>query len=561
MSSFLVRGPARLSGHFQPVGNKNAALPIIAACLLAEGPVTLRNVPMIGDVESLLAILEEMGAAVDRQGGGTIRIDTRNVDSPAVSAELAGAIRASILLAGPLLARFGEVTIPPPGGDVIGRRRIDTHVRGLTAIGARYKYEGGHSFSADSLTGADVFLDEPSVTATENLIMAASKAWGTTVIQNAACEPHIQDLCHFLNSLGARITGIGSNILTIEGADSLTGGEHDIVPDHIEIGSMIVLAAVTGSEITIGGIRSGEIRPINLAWQRLGIDYHLQADGSALVCAHQNLTVSPDLGGAVPKIEDGPWPSFPADLTSIAVVAATQATGSIMIHEKMFESRMFFVDRLIGMGARIVLCDPHRVMVLGPTPLHASPLASPDIRAGMALLIAALAAEGQSRIDNVEQIERGYEALDRRLTALGAQIERLPVPNQPLHTVSPERQSGKKRRKVTPPTPPPKELQLFGRQLHPSSWLDAVRMTIREMLDRHPDIYQETMLRLQRWIGSSGDSRLAYPLESRPPHRYSTVIGGVRIYDSYKAIESKEAVDIVLNGFGYDADAVRQWTL
>lgn len=555
MSSFLVRGPARLSGHFQPVGNKNAALPIIAACLLAEGPVTLRNVPMIGDVESLLAILEEMGAAVDRQGGGTIRIDTRNVDSPAVSAELAGAIRASILLAGPLLARFGEVTIPPPGGDVIGRRRIDTHVRGLTAIGARYKYEGGHSFTADSLTGADVFLDEPSVTATENLIMAASKAWGTTVIQNAACEPHIQDLCHFLNSLGAHITGIGSNILTIEGADSLTGGEHDIVPDHIEIGSMIVLAAVTGSEITIGGIRSGEIRPINLAWQRLGIDYHLQADGSALVCAHQNLTVSPDLGGAVPKIEDGPWPSFPADLTSIAVVAATQATGSIMIHEKMFESRMFFVDRLIGMGARIVLCDPHRVMVLGPTPLHASPLASPDIRAGMALLIAALAAEGQSRIDNVEQIERGYEALDRRLTALGAQIERIDG-SESAGSVATKNAKTRKRSQ----TPPPAGLQVLGRELQPTSWRDAVRETVREMLARHPDIYQETILGLPRWMGCSGDSRLAYPLESRPPHRYGTVIGDVRIYDNYNAIGAKEAVDIILNGFGYDADAVRQWT-
>lgn len=556
MSSFLVRGPARLSGHFQPVGNKNAALPIIAACLLAEGPVTLRNVPMIGDVESLLAILEEMGAAVDRRGGGTIRIDARNVDSPVVSAELAGAIRASILLAGPLLARFGEVTIPPPGGDVIGRRRIDTHVRGLTAIGARYKYEGGHSFTADSLTGADVFLDEPSVTATENLIMAASKAWGTTVIQNAACEPHIQDLCHFLNSLGARITGIGSNILTIEGADSLGGGEHDIVPDHIEIGSMIVLAAVTGSEITIGGIRSGEIRPINLAWQRLGIDYHLQADGSALVCAHQNLTVSPDLGGAVPKIEDGPWPSFPADLTSIAVVAATQATGSIMIHEKMFESRMFFVDRLIGMGARIVLCDPHRVMVLGPTPLHASPVASPDIRAGMALLIAALAAEGQSRIDNVEQIERGYEALDSRLTALGAQIERLDGLESTRSAATKKPQTRKRSQ-----TPPPAGLQILGRELQPTSWADAVRETVREMLARHPDIYQETMLGLPRWIDSSGDSRLAYPLESRPPHRYGTVIGGVRIFDNYNAIGAKEAVDIVLNGFGYHADAVRQWIL
>ena len=425
MTSFLVRGPTRLSGHFEPAGNKNATLPIVAACLLTEEPVTLHNVPQIGDVESLLAILEDMGARVERLAPRTIRITCNGITTSNISVKRATKIRASILLAGPAVARFGEVVIPPPGGDVIGRRRIDSHVHGLEGLGADYRFVDGHRFRAGTLKGSVVFLDEPSVTATENLIMAAVLAEGSTTIENAACEPHVQDLCGFLNTLGARITGIGSNILRIEGVERLTGGSYTICPDHIEVGSAMVLAAVTRSPITIGGVRPAMFKPIDLAWQRLGIDYEFLPDDRVRMSESPTLMVQTDLGGAIPKIEDGPWPSFPADLTSIALVAATQADGSIMIHEKMFESRMFFVDRLIAMGARIVLCDPHRAVVVGPTALQPSVMASPDIRAGMALLIAALVAEGESRIDHAEQIERGYEAIDRRLCALGADIQRL----------------------------------------------------------------------------------------------------------------------------------------
>ena len=424
MTSFLVRGPTRLSGHFEPAGNKNAALPIVAACLLTEEPVTLHNVPQIGDVGSLLAILEDMGARVEHLAPRTIRITCNGITTSNISVERATKIRASILLAGPAVARFGEVVIPPPGGDVIGRRRIDTHVRGLEGLGADYRFVNGHRFLAGTLKGSVVFLDEPSVTATENLIMAAVLAEGSTTIENAACEPHVQDLCGFLNTLGARITGIGSNILQIEGVERLRGGSYTICPDHIEVGSVMVLAAVTRSPITIGGVRPNMFKPIDLAWQRLGIDYDFLPDDQVRMSGSPTLAVQADLGGAIPKIEDGPWPSFPADLTSIALVAATQADGSIMIHEKMFESRMFFVDRLIAMGARIVLCDPHRAVVVGPTALQPSVMASPDIRAGMALLIAALVADGESRIDHAEQIERGYEAIDRRLSSLGADIQR-----------------------------------------------------------------------------------------------------------------------------------------
>ena len=425
MTSFLVRGPTRLSGHFEPVGNKNAALPIVAACLLTEEPVTLHNVPQIGDVGSLLAILEDMGASVERPAPGTVRIHCNGVTTASISVERAAKIRASILLAGPSLARFGEIALPPPGGDVIGRRRIDSHVRGLEALGATYSFVEGHRFRARTLKGSVVFMDEPSVTGTENLIMASVLAEGATTIENAACEPHVQDLCRFLNTLGARITGIGSNILQIEGVESLKGGSYTICPDHIEVGSVMALAAVTRSPITIGGYLPDMNKPIDLAWDRLGIHYELIPDDCARMLYNRPLAVSPDLGGAIPKIEDGPWPSFPADLTSIALVAATQAHGSILIHEKMFESRMFFVDRLIAMGAQIVLCDPHRAVVLGPTRLRRSTMSSPDIRAGMALLIAAMVAEGESRIDHAEQIERGYEAIDRRLSALGADIERI----------------------------------------------------------------------------------------------------------------------------------------
>ena len=425
MTSFLVRGPTRLSGHFEPAGNKNAALPIIAACLLTEEPVTLHNVPQIGDVGSLLAILEDMGARVERLAPGTIRVTCNGITTSNISVERATRIRASILLAGPAVARFGEVVIPPPGGDVIGRRRIDSHVHGLEGLGADYQFVDGHRFRAGTLKGSVVFLDEPSVTATENLIMAAVLAEGWTTIENAACEPHVQDLCGFLNTLGARISGIGSNVLQIEGVERLRGGSYTICPDHIEVGSVMVLAAVTRSPITIGGVRPNMFKPIDLAWRRLGIDYEFLPDDRVRMSGSPRLAVQADLGGAIPKIEDGPWPSFPADLTSIALVGATQADGSIMIHEKMFESRMFFVDRLIAMGARIVLCDPHRAVVVGPTALRPSVMASPDIRAGMALLIAALVADGESRIDHAEQIERGYEAIDGRLSALGADIRRV----------------------------------------------------------------------------------------------------------------------------------------
>ncbi len=425
MTTFLVRGPTRLSGHFEPAGNKNATLPIVAACLLTEEPVTLHNVPQIGDVGSLLAILEDMGARVEHLGDRTVRITCNGITTSSVSVELATRIRASILLAGPAVARFGEVVIPPPGGDVIGRRRIDTHVRALEGLGADYQYATGHRFRAGTLKGSVIFLDEPSVTATENLIMAAVLADGTTKVENAACEPHVQDLCHFLNTLGARITGIGSNILHIDGVGRLHGGTYTICPDHIEVGSVMALAAVTRSPITIGGVGPDMYKPIDLAWRRLGIDYQFLPGNRARMAANPTLEVQSDLGGAVAKIDDGPWPSFPADLTSIAVVAATQATGSIMIHEKMYESRMFFVDRLIAMGARIVLCDPHRAVVMGPSRLRPSTMSSPDIRAGMSLLIAALVADGESRIDHAEQIERGYESIDRRLGALGAHIERL----------------------------------------------------------------------------------------------------------------------------------------
>ncbi len=425
MTSFLVKGPTRLEGHFEPSGNKNAALPIIAACLLTEERITLHNVPRIGDVRSLLQILEAMGAAVAEPARGTLQIQCNGMTSPDIPEKFASNIRASILLAGPAVARFGEVVLPPPGGDVIGRRRIDSHVHGLEGLGASYRFTDGHHFRASTLKGSIIFMDEPSVTGTENLIMASVLAEGHTTIENAACEPHVQDLCRFLNSIGARISGIGSNILQIDGVSRLTGGEYTICPDHIEIGSIMALAAVTRSPITIGGYRPEMNKPVDLAWKRLGIHYDALADGVAAMRFNGPLNIHADLGGAVPKIEDGPWPSFPADLTSIALVAATQAYGSILIHEKMFESRMFFVDRLIDMGARIVLCDPHRAVVMGPAKLAPSTMSSPDIRAGMALLIAALVAEGESVIHNAEQIQRGYEDIDHRLGVMGADITRI----------------------------------------------------------------------------------------------------------------------------------------
>src|SRR5467141_3553213 len=421
-ATFSVSGGRALKGTIRPAGNKNAALPILAATLLSDGPCQLDNVPHIRDVETMLALLAHLGATVEWTGPNAITVDARPATPRELDPQLCARIRASILLAGPMLARFGRVQLPPPGGDVIGRRRVDTHFLALERLGAEvavgdaYKLEG-------KLKGADIFLDEPSVTGTENALMAAVRASGTTVLRNAASEPHVQDLARFLVSLGAAIDGIGTNTLTIEGRPALTAAPYTIGPDHIEVGSFIGLAAVTGGAITIDGVRGDDLRSTLLAFERLGVRPRL--DGAKLIVdADQERRIRPDLGGHVPKLEDGPWPAFPADLMSIAIVVATQCEGLLLIFEKLFESRLFFVDKLIGMGARIVVCDPHRAVIAGPSPLHGGVVESPDIRAGMAMLLAALAAQGDSVIHNIGQIERGYERIDERLRAVGAQIER-----------------------------------------------------------------------------------------------------------------------------------------
>jgi len=421
---FLVRGGAPLRGTVRPAGNKNAALPTIAAAVLADGPIELDNIPRIRDVETMLALLADLGAAVEWIGPNQVRIDARPVENKPLDPGLCARIRASILLAGPLLARFGKVTLPPPGGDVIGRRRVDTHFLALEALGAEVNVGDQYKLEARQLVGADIFLDEPSVTGTENALMAAVMAQGRTVLRNAAAEPHVHDLVRLLVAMGARIEGIGANVYVIEGGQPLHGASYTIGPDHIEIGSFIGLAAVTNGAITIEGVRGDDLRGTLLGFERLGIRPRL--DGQLLyVDADQERRIRPDLGGHVPKLEDGPWPAFPADTMSIALVAATQCEGLLLVFEKMFESRMFFVDKLIGMGARIVLCDPHRAVVSGPAQLRGGTVESPDIRAGMAMLLAALAAEGTSMIHNIGQIERGYEQIDTRLRALGAAIERL----------------------------------------------------------------------------------------------------------------------------------------
>jgi UDP-N-acetylglucosamine 1-carboxyvinyltransferase len=420
--SFRVTGGRPLSGTIRPAGNKNAALPILAATLLADGPCRIDNVPRIRDVETMLALLQHVGASVQWHGANTVEVDTRNSEPRPLDPALCKEIRASILLAGPMLARFGRVTLPPPGGDVIGRRRVDTHFLALEQLGASVAV--GDAYKLDGkLRGTDIFLDEPSVTGTENALMAAVRAQGTTVLRNAASEPHVQDLARFLVAMGAAIDGIGSNALTIEGGKPLKLAEYAIGPDHIEIGSFIGLAAVTGGAITIDGVRSEDLRSTLLAFERLGVKPRLEG-GKLIVDADQERRIRPDLGGHVPKLEDGPWPAFPADLMSIAIVVATQCEGLLLIFEKLFESRLFFVDKLIGMGARIVLCDPHRAVIAGPSPLRGQAVESPDIRAGMAMLLAALAAQGDSVIYNIGQIERGYERIDERLKALGAQLER-----------------------------------------------------------------------------------------------------------------------------------------
>ena len=424
MGTFAVEGGRHLEGRIRPAGNKNAALPCLAATLLSQSPITLRNVPRIRDVLTFLDILIALGSDVSWIGRNDLIVDTGGVKTSSVERELAARIRASLLLAGPLLARFGKVELPPPGGDVIGRRRMDTHFMAFEALGASVALNGGFTITSDELIAADIFLDEPSVTGTENAIMAAVCARGQTRLRNAAAEPHVQDLCRLLNKMGARIEGIGTHVLEIEGVDELRGADFSIGPDHIETGSFIGLAAVTRSDITIEHAPIEHLDSTIMGFRRLGIE--CSVEGSDLnVYGSKELVIRKDAFGHVPKLDDGPWPAFPADLTSIAIVAATQCVGSVLVHEKMFESRMYFTDKLVSMGASIILCDPHRAVVVGPTTLQGGVVDSPDIRAGMALLLAALGAQGTSHIRNIGQIERGYETIDERLIALGAVIERI----------------------------------------------------------------------------------------------------------------------------------------
>ena len=423
MSEYIIDGGVPLNGTVKASGNKNAALPCIAAALLTNEPVILRNIPDIEDVQVMLEIYTSLGGSVETLEPNAFRMRLTNITDSMIPVEQAKKIRASILFAGPLLAQTGKVMLPPPGGDVIGRRRLDTHFLALTELGAKVKTKDTFTFTAKSLTGADIFLDEASVTGTENAVMAAVLAKGKTILTNAASEPHVQDLCRMLVSMGAQIEGIGSNILTITGVKKLSGCDFTIGADYMEVGSFIGLAAVTGGDLHIEGTRPQDLRPAKIAFGKLGISW--AHEGTTIhVPQKQPMEVNCDLGGMIPKIDDAPWPGFPPDLTSIITVVATQVKGTVLIHEKMFESRMFFVDKLIGMGARIVLCDPHRAVVSGPARLRGSELTSPDVRAGMAMLIAALCAEGRSVIRNVYQIERGYERLVERLSALGALLFR-----------------------------------------------------------------------------------------------------------------------------------------
>jgi UDP-N-acetylglucosamine 1-carboxyvinyltransferase len=425
MEKFVIQGGVSLSGELTVAGNKNAALPILAACLLTEEEVLLHRVPRIRDTEAQIALLENLGVEVAWVADNSLRLCARAVAGGAVDEELSRQIRASFLLAGPLLARFGEARMPPPGGDFIGRRRLDAHLDAFKDLGARVDGSRWIELSAPGgLRACEIFMDEPSVMGTENALMAAALCPGPTQISNAACEPHVQDLARLLARMGAAVDGIGSNVMTVHGAESLGGAEHTISADHIEVGSFMALAAATGGEVRIRDVEPGDLTMVRRQFRRLGLRSELEG-ADMIVPAAQHLQVEADLGDAIPKIEDGPWPAFPADLTSIALALATQAEGEVLIFEKMFENRLFFVDKLVAMGARITLCDPHRAIVSGPSRLHGERVESPDIRAGMAMLIAALAAEGTSEIGNIRQIDRGYEQIDERLRGLGAQIERV----------------------------------------------------------------------------------------------------------------------------------------
>jgi UDP-N-acetylglucosamine 1-carboxyvinyltransferase len=423
MDKFVIEGGHPLNGTVTPSGNKNAALPLLAACLLTDEPVVLHNVPKIGDVDTMGELLSDVGVSIDKVGDHTWRVHAADVRTSRLNQNLFGRIRGSITLAGPMLARAGSVALPNPGGDVIGRRRVDTHFLALEALGAKLSTDNGFSLRCSDLVGGDIFLDEASVTATENAVMASVLARGSTRILNAACEPHVQDLCRMLVHLGARIEGIGSNTLSVEGVPRLRGGEYTVGPDYMEVGSYIALAAMTGGAILIKRAAPQHLRMVRIAYERLGVRFESRGE-DVYVPASQSLEVVPDLGGAVPSVSDAPWPGFPADLMSIAIVLATQSSGTVLVHEKMFESRLYFVDKLIMMGARIILCDPHRCVVQGPSRLHGDEVESPDIRAGMALVSAALCADGESVIRNIRQIDRGYEQVDEKLRALGAHIER-----------------------------------------------------------------------------------------------------------------------------------------
>jgi UDP-N-acetylglucosamine 1-carboxyvinyltransferase len=424
MESFVIEGGRPLNGRVKAAGNKNGALPILAACLLTSEPVVLQNVPRILDVETMLALIRDLGVEAEWTGLNEVRVHAAGLDKVELDQELASRIRASFLLAGPLLARAGRAVVPPPGGDVIGRRRLDPHIHAFAELGAEISTDDYYELRAERLAGTHIHLDEASVMATENVVMAAALAPGRTALSNAACEPHVQDLCRFLSSLGAEIDGVGSNVLHVTGVERLGGGSYRVAADHIEVGSFIGMAALTGGDLTIEDAVPEDLVSILPAFERLGV--HIERQGAAVrVPPGQELVVQDDLGGAIPKIEDGPWPAFPADMTSIAVMLATQTRGTILIFEKMFESRLFFVDKLVSMGARIILCDPHRVVVTGPARLYGQRMSSPDIRAGMAMLLAALCAEGTSTIGDAYQIDKGYERIDERLRSVGAAIERV----------------------------------------------------------------------------------------------------------------------------------------
>ena len=432
MEKFVIEGGYPLSGTITPAGNKNAALPALAACLLTDEELVVRNVPRIRDVDAMLGLLAGLGVRVEWREDNVVALRAADLEDAAPDAVLAERIRASFLLAGPLLARLGRAEMPAPGGDVIGRRRLDPHLDAFRALGAVVEpaRRSWRLAAPQGLRACDFFMDEPSVMGTENALMAAALTPGTTVIHNAASEPHVQDLARMLLQMGARIDGIGSNVLIVEGRDRLSGADYSIGPDYLEVASFAALAAVTGGELRIRDTNPADLRMTCLVFERLGCRVHFDGD-DLVVPPKQELRIRDDEGDAVSKVEDGPWPAFPADLTSIALALATQAEGMVMIFEKMFENRLFFVDKLISMGARVILCDPHRAVVSGPRRLHGERMESPDIRAGMALLIAALCADGTSEIGNIRQIDRGYERIDERLRELGARIER--VATEPIY--------------------------------------------------------------------------------------------------------------------------------